>query len=91
MIEAIVAVVIAVVEAVVAVMTAVIEFIAGVFATGGEALTAGEAFGALLAFILEIVFWGFLWLVELVIALFTWRRPRKVSRPVIRGKAGRSR
>ena len=82
MIEGIFSLLAALVEGIVALIGALIEAVAGLFAAGGEALTAGEVLGALVSLVAEIIFWGIFWLIELVVSLFTWRRPRKVSRPV---------
>ena len=71
------------VELVVSVISVVIESIAGFFAASGEALTASEAIIILFAFIAEIIFWGVLWLRELILALFQWRKPKKVHRPKV--------
>lgn len=81
MIEALFGIVTAIVEIVVSVVTATIEFIASFFIVGGEALTATEAIIVFFAFIAEILFWGILWLWELVMALFQRRKPKRVPRP----------
>jgi hypothetical protein len=50
-----------------------------------------EALATLASFILELVAWAVLFLVELLVALLTWRKPRKVARPVFwRSRKGRS-
>ena len=69
------------VELVASAISAIIELIAGFFAVSGEVLTASEAIIVLLAFIAEIIFWGVLWLRELILALFQRRKPKKVHRP----------
>ncbi len=83
LIEGIFSIIVAIFEAVISLIGALIEAVAGLFAAGGEALSAGEAIGTFLALIMEVIFWGVLWLIELVISLFTWRKPKKVKKPVI--------
>ncbi len=83
LIEGVFSLVAAIIEGVVALITAAIEAIAGLFAVGGEALTAGEAIATFIALIIEVILWVILWLIELVVSLFTWRKPRKVKKPVI--------
>lgn len=83
MIEAIVSLVTAVVEAVVAVVSALVELVVGAVSVGGESLTFGELIVLLLAIILEWILWMLLLIKELVVALFKWRKPRKVARPLI--------
>ena len=80
-IEALFGIVTVMVELFVSVISAIVELIAGFFAVSGEALTASEAIIVLFAFIAEIIFWGVLWLRELILALFQWRKPEKVHRP----------
>jgi len=41
-------------------------------------MTAGEAVVVFLALIIEVVLWGVLWIVELIVCLFTWRKPKMV-------------
>ena len=83
MIEALFGIVTAIVEAIVTVISALIEFIAGFFTIGAETLTAGEAVIVFLAFVAELVFWLLLWLWELILALFQWRKPKKVPKPIL--------
>ena len=75
--------VIAIIEAIIGIFTAIIEFIASLFSAGGEALGAGEAVIVLFLLLIEIVFWFFLWVVELTVSLLKWRKPRKIKKPVL--------
>ena len=81
MIEALFGIIMVVVEVVVSIVSAIIEFIAGFFLVGAETLTAGEAVIVFFVFIAEMIFWGVLWLCELVVALFQRRKPKKIPRP----------
>ena len=71
------------VEAVIGILVAVIEAIVGFFVAGAEALTVWEALAVLVILFVEMIWWGLLFLFELVGALFEWRKPRKVKRPII--------
>ncbi|OUR65566.1 hypothetical protein A9Q79_00800 [Methylophaga sp. 42_25_T18] len=84
MIEGIFSIVIALVEIVVTIITTVIELIVGLFTTAGEALSIGEALILFFVFLAEVVWWGILWVVELVASLFNWRKPNVIPRPVLR-------
>lgn len=57
--------------------------LAGLFVAGGEALGAGEALLLLALLIVEVVYWLLLCLLELIVALLLWRKPRKVAKPII--------
>ena len=83
MLEALFSIVAAIIEAVTALIGALIEAIAALFTVGGEALTASEAIATLFSFVVEIIFWSILWAIEIVVALSTRRRPKKIARPTI--------
>ena len=73
----------AIVEAILGFFAAVIEAIAGFFVAGAEALGAGEIIAIVLLFCVELVFWAFYGVFELLRALLQRRKPRPVSRPII--------
>ena len=81
MIEVLFLIVKSIVDIVVAIVTTTIEFIAGLFITGAETLTTGEAIFIFFAVIAEVIFWAILWLWELVKALFQRRKPTKIYKP----------
>lgn len=81
-IEAIFSIIVAIIEALVSMIGAVFEAIAGLFAVGGQALSVGEAFMLLCVLAAEVLCWVMLGIVELILALFAWRKPRKVFRHV---------
>jgi hypothetical protein len=83
MIEAVFALIQAMVEALIAALSALAEAIAGLFSAGGEAMGAGEIIVSLFASVIELLFWLVLVLVELAVALFRWRKPRRVAKPRI--------
>ncbi len=91
MIEALFEIVIVIVEVIVSAITALIESIVSLFAVTGEVLTAGEAISALFWLIAEIIGWLILLVIELTVALFTFRKPRKVVRPNFRKKDNKTR
>lgn len=82
----------AIIEAIISALAAIVEAIASLFTAGGEALGAGEALIVLALFFLELLLWGFLVIFELVVALFRWRGPKRVPKPIIwrPKKSGRS-
>lgn len=71
------------IKLVVTVTIAVVEFIISLFSVTGEALSIGEALLILLALIAEMIFWAILWVWELLSALFCWRKPKKVAKPIL--------
>ncbi|MDR0780673.1 MAG: hypothetical protein LBF16_08265 [Pseudomonadales bacterium] len=71
----------AIIEAIVTAFMALIEAIASLFVAGGETLGVGEILALLVAVLAELVWWLVLVLIQLLSALFTWRWPRKVARP----------
>lgn len=73
----------AIVEAIIAIISAIIEAIVGIFVTGAEALSIWEAVALLVVLLIELILWVALIFIELIIALFKWRRPKKVMKPVI--------
>ncbi|MDO8345283.1 MAG: hypothetical protein Q7T48_18930 [Cellvibrio sp.] len=73
----------AIVEAIIAIISAIIEAIVGIFVAGAEVLSIWEAAALLLALLIEMILWVVLIFIELIIALFKWRRPKKVMKPVI--------
>ena len=81
MIEVLFLIVKAMVDIVVAIVTTTIEFIAGLFITGAETLTAGEAILIFFAFIAEVIVWAILWLWELIKALLQRLKPKKIYKP----------
>jgi hypothetical protein len=80
MIEGLFAIVTAIIEAIISIVAAIIELVAGLFITGGEALSASEILIVIGALILEVLLWGVLWLVEFIKALVGWRKPKKVKK-----------
>lgn len=64
-------------------IAAIVEAIISLFVAGGEALVAGEILLLIFSFLLELVFWLILFAGELLSALFHWRKPRAVRKPVI--------
>lgn len=83
MLELVFEAVVAIFEGITALFAAIIEAIAGLFTVGGEALGAGEALIILFLLIIESVMWFFLLLFELIMALFLWRKPKKIKKPII--------
>ena len=81
MIEGIFAIFAAIIEAVVSIAAVFIEFVASLFLAAGETMSAAEAIGVVVAFVVEFIYWVILVVVELVLALFAWRKPRKVKKP----------
>ena len=83
MLESFFSMLVSMVQAMIAIMSTTIEFMAGFFVAAGETLGFFELMILLMIFCLEIIFWLVLWIVELIIALFTWRKPERIKRPVI--------
>ena len=83
MLEVLFEAIVALIEGIMAVISVIIESIAGLFTVGGEALGAGEALMVLFLLIIESIMWFFLFLFELLAALFLWRKPKKVKKPIL--------
>ena len=83
MIEVLFGIVSAILKAIVTVISALIEIIGVFFSTGAETLTAAEALIVFFAFLAELIFWLLLWLWELILSLFQWRKPKKVFKPIL--------
>lgn len=83
MIEGIFSLIAAIVEGLIALVVGLIELISGTFTVGAEAMTAGEAIVVFLALIIEVILWGILLIVELIVCLFTWRKPKMAPKPSI--------
>ena len=66
-----------------AAVVGIIEAIAGLFAAGAEAMSAGEAIVVLFLFIIELIMWFFMYLIELFLSLFQRRKPRKIKKPIL--------
>ncbi len=56
----------------------VIEFIGSFFVAAGETLAVSDVFLVLFVFLAEIL----LWLKELILSLFNWRKPYGIKKPV---------
>lgn len=74
---------IALVEGVIAIIMVTIEGIIGLFTAAGEVLSVGEAVAVALIVIVELIIWLIYFLFELIAALFKWRKPKSVKKPVI--------
>lgn len=83
MIEALISIITAIVEAVIGMLTALVEIIASLFVGAGETLGAIDLFSLLLVLLLELILWFILYLKELLLSLFRWRKPNKVSKPIL--------
>jgi len=59
------------------------EIIASLFLETGLLASVGEFLGVLFVFVLELILWPVLFLVELVVSLSTRRKTEKVSKPII--------
>ncbi len=81
MIEAIIGIAVAIVELIASAVSSLIEAIATLFTVTGETLSAGEAIVGLFSLIAELFWWVVLILIELVVALFSFRKPKKVKKP----------
>ena len=66
-----------------AVVVGIIEAIAGLFTAGAEAMSAGEAIVVLFLFIIELIMWFFMYLIELALSLIQRRKPRKIKKPIL--------
>ena len=66
-----------------AVVVGIIEAIAGLFTAGAEAMSAGEAIVVLFLFIIELIMWFFMYLIELALSLIQRRIPRKIKKPIL--------
>jgi hypothetical protein len=73
----------AIIEVIGGLLAALVEWIVSLFVAGSEALGAGELLVLVLLFGAELILWAMLVVVELTIAVFRWRRPRRVPKPVI--------
>jgi hypothetical protein len=73
----------AIVEAIIGMLSAGVELIAGLFVGAGETLGVIDLFGLLLALLLEMVLWLILYIKELLVSLFRWKKPSKVSKPIL--------
>ncbi len=83
MLKAIVSILLAIVEPVVSFFVFIIEAIAGLFLAAGETMTAAEAVLVFFLLIFELIFWGILWVIEISKSIIHWRKPKRVSKPVI--------
>ncbi|MGJ8694668.1 MAG: hypothetical protein ACSHW0_19595 [Thalassotalea sp.] len=83
MLEGLFSIVTAIAEAIFAVISALVEFIAGFFVAAGETLTVIDLVALLVVLLFEAILWFILWLVELTVSLFKWRKPRLVQKPVL--------
>ena len=83
MLEGLFSIVTAIAEAVFALISALAEFIAGFFVAAGETLSLIDLGAVLVVLFFEIILWFILWLVELTISLFKWRKPQFIKKPVL--------
>ncbi len=83
LLEGLFSIVTAIAEAIFALISALAEFIAGFFVAAGETLTLIDLGALLVVLLFEVVLWFILWLVELTVSLFKWRKPKLVKRPVL--------
>jgi len=83
LLEGLFSIVTAIAEAIFALVSALAQFIAGFFVAAGETLSLIDLGALLIVLFFEIIFWFILWLVELTISLFKWRKPRLVKKPVL--------
>ncbi|WP_299009744.1 hypothetical protein [uncultured Shewanella sp.] len=65
-------------EGLFSIVTAIAE---AIFAAG-ETLTFIDLSALLVVLLFEVMLWFILWLLELVLSLFKWRKPRLVKKPV---------
>ena len=72
-----------IVEAVIGMLSALVEIIASLFVGAGETLGALDLFGLLLMLLLELLLWFMLYIKELLVSLFRWRKPSKISKPIL--------
>ena len=82
MLEGLFSLVAAVAEAIFALISVLTEFVAGFFVAAGETLTLIDLGALLVVLFFEVLVWFTLWLVELIISLFKWRKPQAVQKPV---------
>jgi len=83
MIEGLISLVVAIVEAVVSLLIAVVEFVAGFFVASGETLTLIDLAAVLVVAFFEFLLWFVLWVRELIVSLFKWRKPHPIKKPII--------
>lgn len=83
MIEGLISLVVAIVEAVISLLLAVVEFVAGFFVAAGETLTVMDLTTVLVVAFFEFLLWFVLWVIELIVSLFKWCKPRIIEKPVL--------
>ena len=83
MIEGLISLVMAIVEAVIGLLSALVEVIASLFVGAGETLGGIDLMALLLVLLLELVIWFALYLKELLVSLVRWKKPGKVSKPIL--------
>ena len=83
MVEGLISLVMAIVEAVIRMLSAFVEVIASLFVGASETLRAFDLFGLLLVLLFELVTWFILYLKELALSLFRWKKPSKVSKTIL--------
>ena len=83
LLEGLFSIVIAIAEAFLALISALAEFIAGFFVAAGETLTFIDLGALLVVLFFEVVLWFILWVVELTVSLFKWRKPQLVKKPIL--------
>ncbi|WP_299495251.1 hypothetical protein [uncultured Shewanella sp.] len=83
MLEGLFSIVIAIAEAIFAVISVLAELIAGFFVAAGETLTFIDLGALLVVLLFEVMLWFILWLLELTVSLFKWRKPHLVKKPVL--------
>lgn len=81
--EVIFSIFITIVEATITACIAVLDFLASFFVASGQTLSAVDLVVVILVVFVELVCWLCLWLKELLKALFVWRKPTYVAKPVI--------
>ncbi|RYV01838.1 hypothetical protein SOPP22_15905 [Shewanella sp. OPT22] len=82
MIEAIFSICIAIGEAILSLIAGLVEILSGFFVAAGETLSILDLMLVLVVASAELIAWFFLWVVELVLSLVKWRKPRKVAKPI---------
>jgi len=83
LLEGLFSIVAAIAEAIFALISVFVEFIAGFFVAAGETLTLIDLGALLFVLLFEVILWFTLWIVELTISLFKWRKPQLVKKPVL--------
>jgi len=83
MIEGFISLVVAIVDVVISLLLAVVEFVAGFFVAAGETLTVIDLMAVLVVAFFEFFLWFVLWVIELIVSLFKWRKPRTIEKPAL--------